>query len=242
MKGENGNLGVLLSSAAEVLQQREMQMMERISALEARIAELEERLARMQAEPVTEVAVVEKEVTEDVMHVQVAIDGLEDTMPVGDNALHVEEEIEIEFEFEEQEPEDYAVEVEDADAVEMEDVVEMEDEDVEGEERDGKEAVSVMERARPDWFDWEVDIPGSHIEDIWDGIGLNDRMLFLNELFGGDEEAFDETVSFLNGTGTLVEATEYIREKYPQWDEECDEVYRFYMTVRRRFNRQKQEE
>jgi hypothetical protein len=37
----------------------------------------------------------------------------------------------------------------------------------------------------------------------------------------------------------LVETVEYLRERFPHWDEESDEVYRFYMTVRRRFNKQK---
>lgn len=103
-----------------------------------------------------------------------------------------------------------------------------------------EETVLVMDKARPDWYDWEVDIPGPYIEDIWDGIGLNDRLLFLKELFGGDEIDFSDTLDALNEMTQLVEATEYIRGRYPHWDEESDEVYRFYMTVRRRFNKQRQ--
>ena len=114
--------------------------------------------------------------------------------------------------------------------------------DVECEEPDDaeEETVLVMDKARPDWYDWEVDIPGPYIEDIWDGIGLNDRLLFLKELFGGDEIDFSDTLDALNEMTQLVEATEYIRGRYPHWDEESDEVYRFYMTVRRRFNKQRQ--
>lgn len=203
---------VLLSSVVEVLQQREEQMKERISGLESRIAELEERLAQME---------------DNVQYMP--------ELPVEETTVPVEEEIEIEFEFEGLEPELEDHEAEEPVVADVEESAEMEEEEV-------QEAVSVMEKAKPDWFDWEVDIPGPYIEDIWDGIGLNDRMLFLNVLFDGNEEAFDEAVSFLNDAVTLVGATEYIREKYPQWDEESDEVYRFYMTVRRRFNKQKQEE
>ena len=105
----------------------------------------------------------------------------------------------------------------------------------------GNGPVLVVDKARPDWYDWEVDIPGSYIEDIWDGIGLNDRLLFLKELFRGDEIDFSETLDALNEMATLVEAVEYIRGRYSFWDEESDEVYRFYMTVRRRFNKQRQE-
>ena len=108
-----------------------------------------------------------------------------------------------------------------------------------GDEADS--TVLVVDKARPDWYDWEVDIPGSYIEEIWDGIGLNDRLLFLKELFSGDEIDFSETLDALNEMATLVEAVEYIRGRYSFWDEESDEVYRFYMTVRRRFNKQRQE-
>ena len=142
-------------------------------------------------------------------------------------AVEEQPEIEIEFEFEE-EPE----------------VLEPEDQDFEVLEpapEPGDRPVLVVDKARPDWYDWEVDIPGPYIEDIRDGIGLNDRILFLNELFYGDEERFAAALSALNGMEKLVDAVEYMRKRYPQWDEESDEVYRFYMTVRRRFNKQIQE-
>lgn len=200
MKGENDNLNVLFSSIVEVLQQKEVRMLERMEEMERRIEELEEKLAQMQGNPV----------------------------PVA-----AEDEIEIEFEFgEPEEVEEMAEEL--VEVEEVEEIAEVGEMDY-GEDNDGL----VMERAKPDWYDWEVDIPGAYIEDIWDGIGLNDRMLFLNELFAGDEEDFRETVSVLNGVENLIGAIEYIREKFPQWNEESDEVYRFYMTVRRRFNKQK---
>lgn len=102
--------------------------------------------------------------------------------------------------------------------------------------------VEQVGKSRPDWYDWEVDIPGPYLDDIHNGIGLNDRILFLNVLFNGEEEVFHSAVNDLNGMERLVEAIEYLRERFPQWDEESDEVYRFYMTVRRRFNKQIQEE
>lgn len=132
-----------------------------------------------------------------------------------------ESEVEIELEF-----------LDDEDDIDVE--------DAEAEEIGDEEQVLVVDKARPDWYDWEVDIPGSYIEDIWDGIGLNDRLLFLKELFRGDEIDFSDTLDVLNEMTTLAEAVEFIRGRYPFWDEESDEVYRFYMTVRRRFNKQRQ--
>ena len=102
-----------------------------------------------------------------------------------------------------------------------------------------EEPVLVLDKVRPDWYDWEVDIPGHYIDDIREGIGLNDKILFMRELFGDSVEVFNETIDALNGMCNLVETVEYLRERFPQWDEESDEVYRFYMTVRRRFNKQK---
>ena len=169
----------------------------------------------------------------------------------------VEPEMEIELEFFDDEEDEIIVE--EADVIEEDDdewAEEYTEGDVEDDivaedeigqvrevaESDDEEGpVLVVDKARPDWYDWEVDIPGSYIEDIWDGIGLNDRLLFLKELFRGDEIDFSETLDALNEMATLVEAVEYIRGRYSFWDEESDEVYRFYMTVRRRFNKQKQE-
>ena len=232
--------------------------MERISGLEGKIVELEEKLARMQVymyaaaqeEIMAEkrsVAAEKEPVVSEEKEPEIVV---RDWEHLEEESVPVEEEIEIEFEFEdpgEDSVEDMVVE----EAV-AEEVVEEElpdEEDMEGievmevmevdEEVDMEERISVMDKAKPDWFDWEVDIPGPYIEDIWDGIGLNDRMLFLNDLFGGDEDDFNEAVSCLNEVESLVGAMEYIRDKYPHWNEESDEVYRFYMTVRRRFNKQK---
>ena len=178
---------------------------------------------------------------EDVLEVE-EIEGDEiegDEIEVDDD-MDGEPEMEIELEFFDDDGDGWAEEynegdVEDAVAVEVgTDVVR---EVAETDDEEGP--VLVVDKARPDWYDWEVDIPGAYIEDIWDGIGLNDRLLFLKELFRGDEIDFSETLDALNEMSTLVEAVEYIRGRYSFWDEESDEVYRFYMTVRRRFNKQR---
>ncbi|MBQ2132450.1 MAG: hypothetical protein II202_00005, partial [Bacteroidales bacterium] len=134
---------------------------------------------------------------------------------VAEEESPTEPEMEIELEFFDDEEEEADVEVQE---IEVEDAA---DEDVD--DRDGFEAaaedeeaggyeeveceepdyaeeetVLVMDKARPDWYDWEVDIPGPYIEDIWDGIGLNDRLLFLKELFGGDEIDFSDALDALN--------------------------------------------
>ena len=100
----------------------------------------------------------------------------------------------------------------------------------------------VNDAARADWYDWEVDYPASHIDNIYDGIGINDRYEFVRELFnvnGNLHEAellFKRTIDDLNRLDSFKEALVYTRARFPQWDELSDEVYRFYMTVRRKFS------
>lgn len=235
----------MLLGIGKLLQQHQEQMQERISLLEKRIEELEAKLVpdsyhvdipnsmeTVMPEEKEEDAVVEvvEQDVEDVVDEDVAVDdfveSVEEDVPVGD--MEIEEEIvgeeeedagaapEIEIEFEFDDEDEYV------------------DEEVAG---GAKEEILLMDKAKPEWYDWEVDIPGPHIDDIWDGIGLNDRLLFLRELFYGNEEDFRDVVARLNTMERLVQATELIRERYPQWNEESDEVYRFYMTVRRRFNK-----
>ena len=97
-------------------------------------------------------------------------------------------------------------------------------------------------KAEADWYDWEVDYPASHIDNIYDGIGINDRYEFVRELFnpnGNLHEAellFKRTVDDLNRLSSFKEVLVYTRARFPQWDEYSDEVYRFYMIVRRKFN------
>lgn len=100
----------------------------------------------------------------------------------------------------------------------------------------------VNETARADWYDWEVDYPASHIDNIYDGIGINDRYEFIRELFnvnGNLHEAellFKRTIDDLNRLDSFKEVLVYVRARFPQWDEFSDEVYRFYMIVRRKFS------
>lgn len=243
-------MGELLASVAGVFEKREELLIERMSLLERRLEELEQKLDRYEAGLQAEVEVVAPEAEDAVEEEQLPVEDA-----VSDEAmLSVEEqadepavvesveempapqqEIEIEFEFDEEDMEvvEQAGDVEEVNGIEEIGGV--------GEEQEPA-IVSVMEKARPDWYDWEVDIPGPYLDDIWDGIGLNDRMLFLNELFCGNDDDFRETLAALNGMGNLVEAAAYVRERFPEWNEESDEVYRFYMTVRRRFVKRKQED
>ena len=102
--------------------------------------------------------------------------------------------------------------------------------------------VTMMERkSKPAVIDsmtdkqaWRSDMPGSPVKDIRSAISLNDRILFINILFGQDPMAFQEALTKINQMSSLDEAVEYVAAECPQWDLESETVYRFMMAVRRK--------
>jgi len=84
---------------------------------------------------------------------------------------------------------------------------------------------------------WRTDRPSSPVKDVRSAIALNDRILFINTLFKGDPEAFQETISALNAMTDFEDAVSYIQERYPEWKMGSDSVYRFMMAVRRKLDK-----
>ena len=81
---------------------------------------------------------------------------------------------------------------------------------------------------------WRTDMPGSPVRDIRSAISLNDRILFINYLFGEDPMAFQEMLTQLNAMTSFEEAAAFAIEAHPEWNLESDTVYRFMMALRRR--------
>ncbi len=73
------------------------------------------------------------------------------------------------------------------------------------------------------------------INDLAKAIGLNDKFLFIRELFNGDKEKYHEAIQIINEMPTYEEAENYIRERF-DWDEEQAEVEKFMDLVRRKFS------
>lgn len=82
---------------------------------------------------------------------------------------------------------------------------------------------------------WRTDIPGARVEDVREAFSLNDTAYFVRELFGSDREQFDLTVERINDTLSFEDVVSDMRAAFPEWDESSDEVYRFYMAVRRKY-------
>jgi hypothetical protein len=78
------------------------------------------------------------------------------------------------------------------------------------------------------------------IVDLNKSMGLNERIFTINELFEGDQQAFQETMNQLNGLSNFEEAKNYlianVANKYEWADESKQKKARnFIKLVRRRF-------
>lgn len=81
---------------------------------------------------------------------------------------------------------------------------------------------------------WRTAIPGSAVKDVRSAISLNDRVLFIRDLFGGDAEAFQNAMDRINGMHSLEEMVEYAGQEHPDWDLNSQTCYRLMMAVRRK--------
>ena len=83
-------------------------------------------------------------------------------------------------------------------------------------------------------YRWHTDMPGAPVNNIISGISLNERVRFINALFGEDPILFQANISRLNAMGSLSEAEEYLTSTFPDWKLDSELVYLFMMAVRRK--------
>lgn len=77
------------------------------------------------------------------------------------------------------------------------------------------------------------------IKDLRKAIGVNDKFLFLNELFRGDEMMYERSLKTINGFHILPEAEYWINRELKVklgWNDTAETVQHFYQLVRRRFS------
>ena len=79
----------------------------------------------------------------------------------------------------------------------------------------------------------------SPVKELRKAIGVNDRFVFINELFRGDEAMYERSIKTINNFRILPEA-EYWMERELKikigWDDSREIVQHFYQLVRRRFS------
>ncbi len=76
------------------------------------------------------------------------------------------------------------------------------------------------------------------IKDLRKGIGVNDRFLFIKELFKGDETMYERSIKTINGFAILPEAEYWIRRELKlklAWKDQDAVVKQFDQLIKRRF-------
>ena len=82
-------------------------------------------------------------------------------------------------------------------------------------------------------------LENTHIKDLKKAISINERYLFINDLFKGDEHLFERSVKHIQNFSILPEATFWIERelKIPlQWSAKNEVVQLFDQLVKRRFS------
>jgi hypothetical protein len=77
------------------------------------------------------------------------------------------------------------------------------------------------------------------IKDLRKAVGINDRFLFINELFRGDESVYERSIKTINSFNIYAEAEYWITRELKVklgWNNESTTVQHFDQLVRRRFS------
>lgn len=94
-------------------------------------------------------------------------------------------------------------------------------------------ARSIIDGYRDDYA-WRSDRPGTPVNDIRSAVTLNDRVLFINTLFGSDPVRFKNAVEVINTLDSLDSMLDYISSEGYDWDYASETVYKFIMAARRK--------
>ena len=100
------------------------------------------------------------------------------------------------------------------------------------------ESDSLNEILKEDKEELSDTLQNSPIKDLKKAIGINDRFLFINELFQGDETSFERSIKTINGFSIYAEAEFWIRRELKTkfgWDLQSEVVKEFDALVKRRF-------
>lgn len=77
------------------------------------------------------------------------------------------------------------------------------------------------------------------VRDLRKAIGINDRFLFINELFRGDENMYERCIKTINSFNIYAEAEYWISRELKVklgWTEDSEAVHHFDQLVKRRFS------
>ncbi len=73
------------------------------------------------------------------------------------------------------------------------------------------------------------------VSNLIEAIGINDRFLFIREIFNGDAESYNDVIHKLNSAGNLNDATALIKD-YKRDDTDADALRQLMDLVKRKFH------
>lgn len=76
------------------------------------------------------------------------------------------------------------------------------------------------------------------VNDLHSAISLNERFLYINDLFAGDGDAYNAAVQQLDSFANLPEALKYVRAELSDrytWDQEQESTISFYALIEKRY-------
>jgi hypothetical protein len=103
----------------------------------------------------------------------------------------------------------------------------------------GSNGSSLNDKLKGDVVELAAALKEAPVRELKKAIGVNDRYVFINELFRGDEPMYERSIKTINNFRILPEA-EYWMERELKiklgWDDSREITRHFYQLVRRRFS------
>ncbi len=93
-----------------------------------------------------------------------------------------------------------------------------------------------LKQSKIDLGDTLTEVP---VRDLRKAIGVNDRFLFINDLFRGDEAVYERSIKTINSFSIFPEAEYWIQRELKVkngWNDNDELVKQFYQLVKRRFS------
>ena len=98
---------------------------------------------------------------------------------------------------------------------------------------------SINDRLKENRIELMHSLKDAPIRDLRKGIGINDRFVFISELFRGDEPMYERSIKTINSFNIYPEAEYWMNRELKiklGWDDTRETVKHFYQLVRRRFS------
>jgi hypothetical protein len=100
-------------------------------------------------------------------------------------------------------------------------------------------APSINDKLKQSKIDLGDTLTEAPIRDLKKAIDINDRFLFINELFRGDEAMYERSIKTINSFSILPEAEYWIQRELKTkigWNEKSEVVVQFDQLIKRRFS------